>query len=157
MSPAPLCFVGRENPLSQHLDFIMSSASMETGLARYTPIILSLLRLVAGLLFMEHGLQKLVGFPPTDHMPTLLTLPWFAGVIELVGGLLIAAGLFTRAAAFIASGEMAFAYFMAHFPKNFFPVLNGGDAAILYCFLFLFLVFAGGGSVSLDAKLRHRR
>jgi putative oxidoreductase len=132
----------------------MSSANLDTGLARYTPIVLSLLRLVAGLLFMEHGMQKLFGFPPTDHMPEMLTIAWFAGIIEFVGGLLIALGLFTRAAAFICSGEMAFAYFMAHFPRAFFPALNGGDAAILYCFLFFFLVFIGGGSISLDAKLR---
>lgn len=134
----------------------MSSASTETGLARYTPIVLSLLRLVVGLIFMEHGMQKLFGFPPTDHMPEMLTLAWFAGVIEFVGGLLIALGLFTRAAAFIASGEMAFAYFMAHFPRGFFPALNGGDAAVLYCFIFFFLVFAGGGCISLDAKLRRK-
>jgi putative oxidoreductase len=83
--------------------------------------------------------------------PAVGSLPWVAGVIELVGGALIALGLLTRPAAFIASGMCAFAYFLAHAPQNFFPVLNGGDAAILYCFFFLYLVFAGPGPLSLDA------
>jgi putative oxidoreductase len=130
----------------------MSAATVEAGLSRYAPIVLSIVRIVIGLIFLEHGTMKLFGFPASDHMPDTFTLAWFAGIIEAFGGLLVALGLFTRAAAFITSGEMAFAYFMAHLPKGFFPALNGGDAAILYCFIFLYFVFAGAGPVSLDAK-----
>ena len=117
------------------------------------PRVLSILRIVAALLFFEHGLAKLLGFPPSDHSPEVLTLGWFAGVLELVGGALLIVGLFTRPVAFILSGEMAFAYWMAHAPKSPFPLVNGGDAAILYCFVFLYLAFAGGGPWSLDALL----
>lgn len=134
----------------------MSSSARGTGLARHAPLMLSILRLVAGLIFLEHGTQKLFGFPAADHMPDSFTLAWFAGILETAGGLLVALGLFTRPAAFIISGEMAFAYFMAHFPRGFFPALNGGDAAILYCFIFLYLVFAGPGPVSIDAALRRK-
>ncbi|MDP8915629.1 MAG: DoxX family protein [Pseudomonadota bacterium] len=125
----------------------VSSASF----ARWAPLVLSILRIVAGLLFLEHGTQKLLGFPAGEGPPPeVMTLPWFAGVIELVAGALITGGLLTRAAAFIASGEMAFAYWMAHAPQSPFPVLNGGDAAILYCFVFLYLAAAGGGPWSID-------
>ncbi|HVJ40450.1 MAG TPA: DoxX family protein [Dongiaceae bacterium] len=134
----------------------MSSSATGTGLTRHAPVVLSILRLVAGLLFLEHGTQKLFGFPASEHMPDTFTLAWFAGILEAAGGLLVALGLFTRQAAFIISGEMAFAYFIAHFPRSFFPVLNGGDAAILYCFVFLYLVFAGPGPISLDASLRRK-
>lgn len=116
----------------------------------------SLLRIVAGLLFLEHGSSKLLGFPhnpAVDHL-SLLSLQGVAGVLELVGGALVMVGLFTRPAAFILSGEMAFAYFMAHAPRNLFPVLNGGDAAILYCFIFLYVSAAGAGRWSLDGLLR---
>jgi putative oxidoreductase len=90
--------------------------------------------------------------------PPMFTMIWFAGVIELVGGVLVTLGLFTRVAAFIMSGEMAIGYFLAHAPRSFFPALNGGDPAILYCFAFLYLVFAGAGPWSLDAVwLRKRR
>jgi putative oxidoreductase len=120
---------------------------------------LSVLRIVTGLLFLEHGLQKLVGFPaaldPT-RIPPLNTLPGAAGYFELGCGLLITLGLFTRVAAFLASGVMAVAYFYAHFPNNFFPVNNMGDAAILYCFVFLYLVFAGAGPLSIDAARANR-
>jgi putative oxidoreductase len=105
---------------------------------------------------MEHGSGKLLGFPAGGPAPEMFSLIWFAGAIELVGGLLITLGLFTRCAAFIASGEMAVAYFTAHFPSSFFPALNKGDAAILYCFLFLYLVFAGAGPLSLDAQRQRR-
>ncbi|MDP8916799.1 MAG: DoxX family protein [Pseudomonadota bacterium] len=132
----------------------VSSASF----ARWAPLALSLLRIVAGLLFLEHGTQKLLGFPAGEGPPPeAMTLPWFAGVIELVAGALITIGLLTRAAAFIASGEMAVAYWMAHAPQSPFPVLNGGDAAILYCFVFLYLVAAGPGPWSLDALRGGRR
>jgi len=125
--------------------------------ADWAPRILSILRIVAALLFFEHGTSKLLGFPPSDHSgPEVLSLSWIAGALELVGGALLIVGLFTRPVAFILAGEMAFAYWMAHAPKSAFPLLNGGDSAILYCFVFLYLAFAGGGAWSLDA-LRRRR
>jgi putative oxidoreductase len=124
--------------------------------AVWAPRALSVLRIVAALIFFEHGSQKLLGFPPTDNPPAFLSLSWIAGGFELVGGALLALGLFTRPVAFVLAGEMAFAYWLAHAPRSFFPVLNGGDAAILYCFVFLYLAFAGGGPWSLDA-LRARK
>ena len=118
----------------------------------WSPRILSVLRIIAGLLFLEHGLIKLVGFPAPmpgmDHLPPLLLV---AGIIELVCGTLIALGLFTRIASFLASGEMAVAYFMGHMSHGFWPALNQGEAAILFCFIFLYLVFAGPGEWSVDA------
>ena len=120
---------------------------------------LSVLRIITGLLYMEHGLSKLFDFPPMpNHRPyVLMTLvPGLAGLLEAIGGALIAAGLFTRIVAFILSGEMAFAYFMSHAPRSFFPLQNGGEAAILYCFLFLYFFVAGGGEWSLDRALRPR-
>jgi putative oxidoreductase len=123
----------------------------------WTPRLLSLLR-IAVALFMEHGMQKLFGFPPrTGPGPGFLTLLWFAGVIEFLGGLLVLLGLFTRPIAFLLSGEMAIGYFMVHAPRSFFPVLNGGDAAALYSFIFLYLAFAGPSSWSLDAAWRRRQ
>jgi putative oxidoreductase len=112
---------------------------------------------MAGLLFLEHGTAKLFGFPPHWQMPAFMALEWFAGTIEFTGGILVALGLFTRAAAFIMSGEMAIGYFMDHAPRSFFPLLNSGEAAILFCFIFLYLVFAGGGPLSLDALLWRRK
>jgi putative oxidoreductase len=112
---------------------------------------LSILRITAALLFVEHGAAKLLGFPHAPNpMPAVGTLAWLQGVIELVGGALLALGLFTRPVAFVLAGDMAVAYFMAHAPKNFFPVINGGDAAILYCFVFLALFVAGPGIWSVD-------
>ena len=110
-----------------------------------------------GLLFVEHGLAKLLGFPTATLHPGLFQLLWFAGVIELVGGLLLTFGLFTRPAAFIMSGEMAIGYFYAHFPRSVFPLLNGGEAAILYCFVFFYFFVCGGGDWSLDRVLAGRR
>ncbi len=121
--------------------------------AQWAPRMLSLLRIVAGLLFLAHGTQKLLGNPASEFSPEFLSLPWIAGVLELVGGPLLVLGLFTRPVAFVLSGQMAVAYWMAHAPQSPFPVLNGGDSAILYCFLFLYLVFAGPGPWSLDAIL----
>ncbi|HUA76630.1 MAG TPA: DoxX family protein [Acetobacteraceae bacterium] len=121
----------------------------------WEPRLLSLVRLVAGLLFMEHGTAKLFGFPAGGHHVALFSLLGLAGVLETFGGLLVAVGLFTRPAAFILSGEMAVAYFKVHFPHSFFPLLNGGDAAVLYCFLFLYISLTGGGSWKLD-QLRRR-
>lgn len=124
--------------------------------AEWAPRLLSVLRIVAALIFLEHGTQKLLGFPPPMNGvgPAAFTLSWFAGVLELVGGSLLLAGLFTRPVAFILSGEMAFAYWLAHAPRNAFPLLNGGDAAVLYCFVFLYLAAAGGGPWSVDHARR---
>jgi putative oxidoreductase len=119
----------------------------------WEPRMLSVLRMIIGLLYMEHGLAKVVGFPlqPNHKAYELFTLnPGIQGLLELVGGLLLAFGLFTRPVAFILAGNMAVAYFMAHAPKGFFPLLNGGELAIVYCFLFLYLWVAGGGEWSLD-------
>ncbi|QDL94496.1 DoxX family protein (plasmid) [Paroceanicella profunda] len=123
---------------------------MTDTLRSMAPMVLSLVRLVTGLIFMEHGLQKLLGFPPTDNTWEAFSLSWVAGCFELACGALIAIGFLTRPAAFVASGVMAFAYWIAHAPRDVFPVNNGGDAAILYCFFFLYLVFAGPGPVSVD-------
>ena len=125
---------------------------MET-LDRIQPYLLSVLRIMVGLLFMQHGLSKLFGFPAGAGFPAFLSLPWFEGCIELIGGGLIVIGLFTRSAAFITSGEMAIGYFMVHAPKSFFPYVNGGNLAVLYCFVFLYLVVSGPGPISLDALL----
>jgi len=117
----------------------------------WSPRLLGLLRIVAAILFMEHGAQKLLGFPPSDHgSPDLLSLLGVAGILELVGGFFILIGLFTRPIALLLSGEMAVAYWMAHAPKSIYPALNGGDAAILYCFIFLYLAAAGPGAFSVD-------
>jgi putative oxidoreductase len=125
------------------------------ALTRQAPLILGILRIVAGLLFLEHGTQKLFGFPPGEHAGVAIgTLPWIAGLLEVALGALITIGLFTRPAAFIASGEMAVAYWMAHAPQDPFPANNGGDAAILFCFVFLYLVFAGAGALSVDTSRR---
>ncbi|HEX6980198.1 MAG TPA: DoxX family protein [Alphaproteobacteria bacterium] len=123
-------------------------------LTAWAPQMLSILRIMAALLFLEHGTQKLFGFPLHPDPPALISLFGLQGMIELVGGALLALGLFTRPVAFILSGNMAVAYFMAHAPQSFFPVLNEGDAAILYCFVFLYFVFAGGGAWSIDEMRR---
>ena len=130
---------------------------MIASLSRYAPIVLSLVRIVTGLLFLEHGMQKHLHFPPGGKHPAIMSFSGAAGLFELSCGALIAFGLFTRPAAFLASGVMAFAYFLAHFPRDFFPVNNGGDAAVLYCFVFFYFVFAGGGPLSLDALRGSRR
>lgn len=132
----------------------------EVGIARRSPYALALLRIVSGLVFLEHGTQKFLGFPAGESAGSgwALNNPGaFAGIVELSTGLLIAIGLFTRPAAFLASGTMAVAYWLAHAPQNFFPVNNGGDAAILYCFVFLYLVFAGPGVWSVDEVRARRR
>jgi putative oxidoreductase len=121
-----------------------------TWLSRWQPQILALLRIVVGLLFLEHATQKFFSFPapfPVHPLPTMLIA---AGAVELVAGILITLGLFTRIAAFIASGEMAAAYFIGHFPKGFWPAVNMGEGAILYCFIFLYLAAAGPGAWSVD-------
>ena len=126
-------------------------------LSVWAPNMLSLLRIVSGLIFLEHGTQKFLSFPVGQAAGAgwALAQPGhYAGIVELVCGLLIASGLFTRPAAFLASGTMAVAYWTAHAPRDAFPVNNGGDAAILFCFVFLYLVFAGPGPLSLDARFR---
>jgi putative oxidoreductase len=126
----------------------MTRTELETV---WAPRLLGVLRIVTGILFMEHGTQKLLGFPPSSHPgPELFSLLGGAGVLELAGGFLILIGLFTRPVAFLLSGEMAVAYWMAHAPQSLFPAINGGDAAILYCFIFLYLVAAGPGDFSVD-------
>ena len=122
-------------------------------LSRQAPRLLSLLRIIAALLFLEHGLMKLLHFPGpqpgvTGALPPLLLI---AAVLEVVGGVLLALGLFTQPVAFVLSGEMAVAYFLGHASKGFWPGLNGGGEAILYCFVFLYIAAAGGGPWSLDA------
>ncbi|MFN7169431.1 MAG: DoxX family protein [Pannonibacter sp.] len=123
-------------------------------LSGHTNSLLSALRLMSGLLFLQHGTTKYLSLPPSDFSGVApLSLPGIAGMIELATGLLIAVGLFTRPAAFLASGTMAAAYFLAHAPQNFYPILNGGELAVLYCFVFLYLAAAGGGRFSVDALL----
>lgn len=116
--------------------------------------VLSALRIVTGLLFFAHGLVSMFGFPEAPPWGTaeVFTLGWFSGGLELIGGPLIALGLFTRLVAFILSGHMAFAYFIGHASESFVPALNGGDAAILFSFVYLYLVVAGPGPWSIDAK-----
>jgi putative oxidoreductase len=127
---------------------------MDDGVgAQWSPRLLSILRIMTGALFLEHGTQKLFGFPPpVNASPALLSLLGVQGMLELAGGLLILVGLLTRPVAFILAGDMAAAYFIAHAPKAFFPALNGGDAAILYCFIFLYLTGAAAGPWSFDAR-----
>jgi putative oxidoreductase len=133
------------------------SAAQLSPLDRFAPYALSILRIMAGLLFFEHGLAKLFGFPPHGQMPAFMALEWLAGTIEFTGGALVALGLLTRPAALLMSGEMAIGYFLDHAPRSFFPLLNGGDTAVLYCFIFLYLVFAGAGPLSLDALIWRKR
>lgn len=121
-------------------------------LSAYAPQALAVLRIVAGLLFVLHGTQKLFGFPATEMSPPLMSLFGLAGIIELITGILIIVGFFTRPAALLASGTMAVAYWMVHAPGNLFPTNNGGDAAILFCFVFLYLVFAGPGAWSVNKQ-----
>jgi putative oxidoreductase len=125
---------------------------MQNSLAGY---VLSIMRIVIGFLYSCHGFQIILGFfggmpPGTGGKAAFLSFVWFAGILELVGGLLVMFGLFTRCAAFVVSGEMAVAYFMVHFPHGFWAISNGGEPAAMYCFVFLFLAAAGGGPLSLD-------
>lgn len=129
--------------------------SMETTLASWTPRVLSLLRFMSGLLLLQHGTQKILSFPPSGRPAVeIASLTGVSGLIELVCGVLLVLGLFSRPAAFIASGFTAVAYFMVHAPQNFFPIINGGELAALYCFVFFYLFFAGPGPWSLDAQLK---
>ncbi len=121
-------------------------ARMET----WRPYILSILRIVVGLLFLQHGLSKVFNFPAPSPVPSLSGLMILAAFLETIGALLFVVGAYTRIVALILSGEMAFAYFMAHAPRSFYPVVNGGELAVIYCFIFLYFAFAGGGPLSVD-------
>jgi putative oxidoreductase len=137
-----------------------------TGTARrwdtLTDVLHTALRVMTGLLYMQHGLQKLFGLlldpdRPWNGAPPAFTQFWFAGILETFGGALIVLGLFTRPVAFLLAGEMAVAYFQAHAPRDFFPIRNGGENVVLFCFVYLYLFAVGAGPYSLDALLRRRR
>ena len=123
----------------------------------WTPRMLSILRIVSGLVFWQHGVQKLLQFPAARPPPEIYSLSWFAGLIELVFAPLLIVGLFTRPVAFLLAGEMAFAYWIGHAPRGFYPSVNGGNLAIMYCFVFLYLAVAGGGIWSADEALRRKQ
>jgi putative oxidoreductase len=125
-------------------------------LAAWAPRALSVLRIITGLMIIEHGMGKIIGFPvyPAYANVQPLSLIGAAGFIELIGGALLIVGLLTRPAAFILSGEMAFAYFIVHSPKSFYPLINGGTLAIMYCFTCLYLATAGAGPWSVDAAMK---
>ena len=130
------------------------------ALTTWQPVVRSLLRIVVSFLFLLHGMQKMFGFfggmGGKGAVASFPSLPWWAGALEVGGGLLLLLGLFSRPVAFVLSGQMAVAYFMVHAPRGFFPVLNGGELAVLYCFIFLYLCFAGPGPLSLDRLIRKR-
>jgi putative oxidoreductase len=131
---------------------------MDTFQTTWSPRVLSILRIIAAFLFMQHGGMKIFGYPAESHHAfELFSLIGLAGVLELFGGFLLLLGVFTRPVAFVLSGQMAFAYFMAHAPNGFWPLNNGGELAIMFCFTFLYFVFAGGGSWSVDCLCKCRR
>jgi putative oxidoreductase len=131
-------------------------ADLDSFYSQWAPRILSVLRILTSFLFMQHGGQKLFGFPaPSQAAHPLLSLIGIAGILEFFGGLLLLVGLFSRPVAFLLSGQMAVAYFMVHAPQGFWPLLNKGELAVMYCFVFLYLSVAGGGSWSID-RLRLR-
>jgi len=123
---------------------------------RFAPTVLSLVRIMTALLLLQYPLSKFLAFPAAMRPPGMFSLIWFAGVIEIVGGALLLIGLFTRPVAFVLSGLLAFAYFIGHAPRGFYPLTNGGEAAVLFCFIFLYIACAGGGPIGLDA-MRGRR
>lgn len=131
-----------------------TSEGARTGISHFA---LNAMRIVFGLMFMQHGAQKLFAVLGREEAAELLSQLWFAGVLEFWGGLLIVLGLFTRPVAFVLAGEMAWAYFQAHFPRGWVPIENGGERAVLFCFVFLFLAANGGGAFSLDGWLKARR
>ncbi len=124
--------------------------ALYAGIERLRPFILSILRIVVGLLFLQHGLSKVFNFPAPFPAPSLHGLLILAAFLETVGAALFFVGAYTRIVALILSGEMAFAYFMAHAPHSFYPLVNGGELAVIYCFIFLYFVFAGPGPLSID-------
>lgn len=131
----------------------MRTLTLETT---WAPRMLSILRIVSGLVFWQHGVQKILQFPVARPGPEVMSLTWFAGMIELLLAPLLIVGLFTRPVALILAGEMAFAYWIGHAPRGFYPSVNGGNLAIMYCFVFLYLAFAGGGPWSVDSALRRQ-
>lgn len=133
------------------------TANLDARLNPQAPAVLSLFRVIFGLLFLCHATQKLFGWPIGPQVPSGTWPFWYAGIIELVCAILITLGLFTRIAAFVASGEMAFAFFTQHFPKGFWPIENGGELAVMNCFAFLLLVFTGGGLYALDSRMGRGR
>jgi putative oxidoreductase len=126
-------------------------------MSRWAPQLLSVMRIIVGFTFLAHGTQKLFAFPPPATALPPMTGMWFAGALEFVGGVMLMIGLFTRPVAFILSGMMAVAYFYAHAGQGFWPIVNKGELAVVYCFVFLYLSAAGGGPWSLDAILARRR
>jgi putative oxidoreductase len=130
---------------------VATMTSLYASLEKASPYMLSVLRIVVALLFLQHGLQKYFGFPSAG--PPMSPLLYVQGAIEIVGSILLLVGAYTRVVAFVLAGDMAVAYFMAHFPRSFFPAVNGGNLAVLYCFVFLYLLFAGGGPWSVDRLL----
>lgn len=139
-------------------------SNLESFYAKWSPVVLSILRLVVGFLFIAHGTQKLFNVPafeipgqPSPFPVPLASLAGVAGILEFVGGIFIFLGLFTRPVAFILSGEMAVAYFKGHAPGGFWPMMNQGEPAVLLCFIFLYMAVAGGGSLSVDRLLRRGR
>jgi putative oxidoreductase len=132
--------------------------SIDSFTSTWTPKVLGVLRIITGFLFTAHGTQKVLNFPASDHgAAELFSFMGFAGALEVVGGMLILLGLFTRVTAFVLSGMMAVAYFMAHALSGFLPIVNKGELAVIYSFLFLYFSFAGGGAFSLDGLLSRRR
>jgi putative oxidoreductase len=127
----------------------------KTALSRFQPHVLSILRIVSGFLFAFHGAQKLLGWFG-GHVVPMLSLPSVAGILELIGGLLLVSGLFARPVAFLLSGEMAYAYFTVHAPGGTWPIVNRGELAVLYCFIFLYLSTAGPGPWSIDGAWRRK-
>ena len=127
--------------------------NLEARLDSYRPAALAVFRVIFGLLFLSHGLSSVIGWPAAGHVAPVGQWPdFYAGWVELVTGALITVGLFTPAAAFLASGEMAFAYFTAHLPHGLFPINNHGAASVMYCFAFLLLVFTGSGAYAVDSR-----
>jgi putative oxidoreductase len=129
---------------------------MQNKLNEFQPYCLSVLRAVTALVLFSYGTQKILHFPAAENVPAIGSLSWVAGMLELVLGFCVLIGFKTRAAAFVLSGLMAFAYFIGHFPRGFYPAQNGGVASILFCFTFLYLFFAGGGPLSVDAAMKNK-
>lgn len=132
---------------------------MKLNLSRFAPYLQSALRIAAAAIFIPHGTQKLLGFPAAGGTPhfAMFSQMWFAGVLEMCGGTLMLLGLFTRPVAFVLAGEMTVAYYLQHFPRGAWPILNGGELAVLFCAIWLFFTAAGPGPWSLDAIVRKRR
>lgn len=128
---------------------------MQKKLHQFEPYCLSLLRIVSALVLFSYGTQKILYFPAAENVPPIGSLSWVAGMLELVFGFFLLIGFKTRPAAFVLSGLMAFAYFIGHFPRGLYPAQNGGVAAILFCFVFLYLFVAGGGPLSMDAAMKN--